>query len=397
MARRAADYGVSAGPVSVDMAKVKARKDAVVGASVSSLQAWVGATANLTLVWGSAKFESARIVSVGTERLTAPKIFVNVGGHAVMPDWPGLKDVGALDNTSILDLVRVPEHLIIAGGSYIGLEFAQMFRRFGARVSVVEYADRLIAREDEDVSALARTLLEKEGVEILTGARDFAVAKSGAGVALTVSAGGAKRTLEGSHLLMAVGRTPNTDGLGLEAAGVKTDARGFIEVDDELRTNVEGVWAMGDVNGRGAFTHTSYNDFEIVAENLVGQGGRKVSQRIPAYALYIDPPLARVGMNKTAARASGKRVLRGYYPMSRVGRAKERGETEGFMEALVDADTQRLLGATLFGIEADEVIHSLINVMQADAPYTTILRAVPVHPTVSELIPTMLGSLEPLG
>ncbi len=397
MARRAAEYGVSAGPVSVDMAKVKARKDAVVGASVSSLKEWVGATANLTLIWGSAKFESARVVSVGTERLTAPKIFVNVGGRAVMPDWPGLGEVGALDNTSILDLDSVPEHLIVAGGSYIGLEFAQMFRRFGARVSVVEYADRLIAREDEDVSALARALLEKEGIDVLTGARDFAVAKSGAGVALTVSAGGAKRTLEGSHLLMAIGRKPNTDGLGLEAAGVKIDARGFIEVDDELRSNVEGVWAMGDVNGRGAFTHTSYNDFEIVAENLLGQGGRKVSQRIPAYALYIDPPLARVGMNKTAARASGKRVLRGYYPMARIGRAKERGETEGFMEALVDADTQRLLGATLFGIEADEVIHSLINVMQADVPYTTILRAVPVHPTVSELIPTMLGSLEPLG
>jgi pyruvate/2-oxoglutarate dehydrogenase complex dihydrolipoamide dehydrogenase (E3) component len=397
MARRAADYGVSAGPVSVDMAKVKARKDAVVGQSVSSLTSWIGGTKNLTLIWGSAQFEEAHVVSVGAERLTAPKIFVNVGGRAVMPDWPGLADVGALDNTSVLDLDKVPEHLIVAGGSYIGLEFAQVFRRFGARVTVVEYGDRLIFREDEDVSQLAHDLLEKEGVEILVGARDFAVARSGAGVALTVSVGGAKRTVEGSHLLMAIGRKPNTDGLGLDKAGVKMDPRGFIGVDDELRTNVEGIWALGDVNGRGAFTHTSYNDFEIVAENLLGQGGRKVSQRIPAYALFIDPPLARVGINKTAARASGKRVLRGYYPMARIGRAKERGETDGFIEALVDADSKRILGATLFGIEADEAIHGIINVMQADAPYTTIVRAVPVHPTISELIPTMLGSLEPLG
>ena len=396
MARRAADFGVGVGPVTIDMAAIKARKDAIVGGSVESLTTWIGSTANLTLIRGEATFEGPHEVSVNGERLTAPKIFINVGGRAVMPDWPGLAGSGALDNTSLLELDRVPEHLIVAGGSYIGLEFAQIFRRFGARVTVVEYADSLIFREDPDVSALARTLLEKEGVEIVVGARDFAVARKGDAVELSIVAGGAPRTIAGSHLMLAIGRQPNTDRLGLEKAGIVADKRGFIVVDDELRTNVEGVWAMGDVNGRGAFTHTSYNDFEIVFANLFGRGPRKVSERISAYALFIDPPLARVGMNKTAARASGRRVLRGYYPMARVGRAKERGETEGFMEVLVDADSERILGATLFGIGADEIVHSIINVMAADAPYTTIVRAVPVHPTVSELIPTLLGALKPL-
>jgi len=396
MARRAAEYGVGVGPVSIDMAAIKARKDAIVGASIDSLTSWIGSTANLTLIRGHATFEGPHEVSVNGERLTAPKIFINVGGRSVMPDWPGLAGSGALDNTGLLELDAVPEHLIIAGGSYIGLEFAQIFRRFGARVTVVEYADSLIFREDEDVSALARTLMEKEGVEIVLRARDFAVARAGDTIELNVSVDGAQRKIAGSHLLVAIGRQPNSDRLGLDKAGIARDKRGFIVVDDELRTNVEGVWALGDVNGRGAFTHTSYNDFEIVFANLFGKGPRKVSERISAYALFIDPPLARVGMNKTAARASGRKVLRGFYPMARVGRAKERGETEGFMEALVDADSQRILGATLFGIDADEIIHSLINIMAADAPYTTIVRAVPVHPTVSELIPTLLGGLKPL-
>ena len=381
MARRAAEYGVGVGPVSIDMAAIKARKDAIVGASIDSLTSWIGSTANLTLIRGHATFEGPHEVSVNGERLTAPKIFINVGGRSVMPDWPGLAGSGALDNTGLLELDAVPEHLIIAGGSYIGLEFAQIFRRFGARVTVVEYADSLIFREDEDVSALARTLMEKEGVEIVLRARDFAVARAGDTIELNVSVDGAQRKIAGSHLLVAIGRQPNSDRLGLDKAGIARDKRGFIVVDDELRTNVEGVWALGDVNGRGAFTHTSYNDFEIVFANLFGKGPRKVSERISAYALFIDPPLARVGMNKTAARASGRKVLRGFYPMARVGRAKERGETEGFMEALVDAD---------------EIIHSLINIMAADAPYTTIVRAVPVHPTVSELIPTLLGGLKPL-
>ncbi len=378
------------------MKAVKARKDTVVNASVASLTSWIGSTANLTLVRGQAAFVGDRTLEVNGERMTAPKIFLNVGCRATMPEWPGLSDIAALDNTSILDLDVLPEHLIIAGGSYIGLEFAQIFRRFGARVTIVEYADRLIFREDEDVSALARRLLEAEGVEILVGARDFVVAKTAGGLALRVAIHGATRTIAGSHLLMAVGRKPNTERLGLDLAGVEMDARGYIPVDDELRTNVEGVWALGDVNGRGAFTSTSYNDFEIVQANLLGADKRKVTDRLSAYALFIDPPLARVGLNKTQARASRKPVLRAYYPMARVGRARERSETEGFMEALVDAETQRILGATLFGVEADEVIHALINVMYAEAPYTVIERAVPVHPTVSELLPTLFGTLKPL-
>jgi len=396
MARRAAEYGVNVGSLAVDMKAVKARKDAVVSASVASLTKWIGETANLTLIRGAAYFVGDKTIEVEGQRMTAPKIFLNVGARATMPNWPGLADVGALDNTSVLGLDALPEHLIVAGGSYVGLEFAQIFRRFGARVTVVEYADRLIFREDDDVSALARRLLEAEGIEILIGVRDFAVAKAGDGVALRVSVDGAPRTIVGSHLLMAIGRRPNTDGLGLDHAGVKLDARGYIPVDDELRTNVDGVWALGDLNGRGAFTSTSYNDYEIVRDNLLGAGGRKVVDRTPAYALFIDPPLARVGLNKTQARASGKPVLRGFYPMARVGRARERGETEGFMEVLVDAETKRILGATLFGIEADEVVHSLINVMSANAPYSVVERAVPVHPTVSELLPTLFSTLTPL-
>jgi pyruvate/2-oxoglutarate dehydrogenase complex dihydrolipoamide dehydrogenase (E3) component len=395
--RRAAHYGVNVGSPTIDMKVVKKRKDEVVNTAVGNLAAWIGGTANLTLVRGQAAFVGDKTVAVNGEQLSAPKIFLNVGGRASMPDWPGLAGAGALDNASILDLDVLPEHLIVAGGSYIGLEFAQIFRRFGAKVTIVEYADRLISREDEDVSALAKKLLEAEGVEVLVGARDFAVTKAASGLTLSVAVGGAPREITGSHLLLAVGRKPNTDDLGLDLAGVKMDARGFIPVDEQLRTNVEGVWAMGDVNARGAFTSTSYNDFEIVAANLLAGGQRKVTDRSLAYALFIDPPLARVGINKTQARASGKAILRGFYPMARVGRARERGETEGFMEVLVDAATKRILGATLFGIEADEVIHSLINVMSADAPYTVIERAVPVHPTVGELLPTLFSTLQPMA
>ncbi len=397
MARRAADYGVIAGPIAIDMRMIKARKAAVVDGSVANLTTWITGTANLTLIRGHASFVDPHTIAVDDRLLAAPKIFLNTGGRAVMPDWPGLAQAGALDNTSILELDVLPKHLIIAGGSYIGLEFAQIFRRFGSRVTVVEYADRLIAREDDDVSALARRLLEAEGVEILVGARDFAVERRAGGIELRVTAAEQTQRIAGSHLLVAVGRRPNSDNLGLDKAGIQTDARGFIVVDDQLRTNVDGIWAMGDVNGRGAFTSTSYNDHEIVAANLLGNGGRKVTERIPAYALFMDPPLARAGINKAQAKASGRPILRGTYPMARVGRAKERGETAGFMEVLVDAETQRILGATLFGIEADEVIHTLITTMAADVPYTVIERAVPVHPTVSELLPALMGTLAPLA
>lgn len=397
LARRAADYGVVLdGPVRVDLAAVKARKDAVVQASVGSLTNWLGGMERLTLIWGEARFEGPHEVSVGGERLTAPRIFINAGGRPVVPDWPGLDQVPYLTNTSMMGLDRLPEHLIVVGGSYIGLEFAQMYRRFGSEVTVVEYADRLIAREDPEISQAVRAMLEAEGIAVHTGARDFAARRQeggdGQGVALSI----AGQDIVGSHLLLAIGRTPSTDRLNLGAAGIETEKRGYIVVDDQLRTNVEGVWAMGDINGRGAFTHTSYNDFEIVAANLLDGDPRRVSDRIPCYALFTDPPLGRVGMSEAEVRTSGRPALIGTMPMTRVGRAKERGETTGFMKVLVDAETQRILGAALLCIEGDEIVHSLLDVMAADAPYTVIQRAVHIHPTVSELIPTLLGQLKPL-
>jgi pyruvate/2-oxoglutarate dehydrogenase complex dihydrolipoamide dehydrogenase (E3) component len=399
VARRAADYGVRiAGAVTVDMKAVKARKDAVVQKSLDSLDEWLKGTANLTLAWGHARFVGPHAVRVGDEVYEAPKIFLNVGGRAVVPDWPGIGEIDYLTNTSMMALDVLPEHLIIAGGSYVGLEFAQMFRRFGARVTVVEHAERLIAREDPEVSLEVQAILEREGVECVFGARDFRAARGagGSGVSLSLNAGGKAHALAGTHLLLAVGRRPNTDDLGLDRAGIQTDAKGFIVVDDQLRTSVDGVWAMGDANGRGAFTHTSYNDHEIVAANLLDNEARRVSDRIPAYALFTDPPLGRVGMSESEVRAAGRPALVGVMPMTRVGRAKERGETQGFMKVLVDAETERILGAALLCIEGDEIVHSLLDVMAAGAPYTVVRRAMHIHPTVSELIPMLLRELKPL-
>ncbi len=398
MARRAADYGVNVGgPVGVDMKAVKARKDAVVGYSIENLTNWIGGTENLELIWGEAGFSSPHEVTVNGEVLTAAKIIINTGGRPVTPDWPGLADTPHLTNISMMDLDVLPEHLIIAGGSYIGLEFAQMYRRFGAAVTVVEYGDRLIGREDPEVSEAVKTMLEGEGIVVHLGVRDFAVSGQAGAVRLTATAKGAPIRLDGSHLLLAVGRKPNVEALNLGAAGIAADPRGFVAVDDKLRTNVEGVWAMGDVNGRGAFTHTSYNDFEILAGDLLDGDDRKVSDRISCYALFTDPPLARIGMGEAEARASGRPVLKGFMPMTRVGRARERGETQGFMQVLIDAETRLILGATLFCIDADEIVHSLLDVMYAKAPYTVIQRAVHIHPTVSELIPTLLADLKPLA
>jgi pyruvate/2-oxoglutarate dehydrogenase complex dihydrolipoamide dehydrogenase (E3) component len=396
LARRAATWGVNTGPVSVDMRAVKARKDAIVDTSKANLAKWIEGTANLTLVWGEARFTSPREISVEGRRLTAPKVFINTGGRAMVPDWPGLADTPYLTNTSILDLDIVPGHLIVAGGSYIGLEFAQIFRRFGAQVTVIEYGDRLIAREDPEVSGAVRAMLEADGVAIHTDVRDFAVARSAAGASLTATVAGAPLTVEGSHLLFAVGRKPNTEALNLAAAGIETDVRGFIAVDDQLATSAEGVWALGDANGRGAFTHTSFNDHEIVADNLLKGAHRKVTDRLPAYALFTDPPLGRVGMTEAEVRASGRPALVGLMPMTRVGRAKERGETTGFMQVLVDARTERFLGAAFLCIEGDEIVHTILDAMYAGTPYTVIRDAVHIHPTVSELIPTLLQDLRPL-
>jgi pyruvate/2-oxoglutarate dehydrogenase complex dihydrolipoamide dehydrogenase (E3) component len=374
----------------------KARKDSVVQQSNDGVIKWLRNTPNLTVLEGHARLESSRTVAVNGRLLEAAQIFLNVGGRASVPDMPGIAEAGYLTNSSMMEVDFLPEHLLIIGGSYIGLEFAQMYRRFGSRVTVVEMGPRLIAREDEEVSAAAQKILEDEGVEIRLNAKCLTVAKRGNGVAVGLSCDGGPPEVTGSHLLLAVGRAPNTGDLGLEKAGVKTDARGYIVVDDELRTSVPGIWALGDANGRGAFTHTSYNDYEIVAANLLDGGRRRVTDRIPAYALYIDPPLGRAGMTEREVRASGRKALAGKMMMSRVGRARERGETQGFMKILVDAESKRVLGAALLGIEGDEVIHSILDVMYAGAPYTVIQNAVHIHPTVTELIPTLLGDLKPL-
>jgi pyruvate/2-oxoglutarate dehydrogenase complex dihydrolipoamide dehydrogenase (E3) component len=394
LARRGGDYGVNVGPVSVDMSKVKARKDGIVLDDRKGVEDWLDGMDGCTVFRGHARFEDPHTLRVGDDTLRADRIFLNVGGRAVVPDLPGLADVDYLTNVSILELDSVPEHLVVVGGSYIALEFAQMYRRFGARVTVVEKGQRLASREDEDVSDTIRTILENEGIDIVVDAADIRIAKRDSGFELTPRAGAAP--VAGSHLLLAVGRRPNTDDLGLERAGVRTDNRGYVVVDDQLRTSVEHIWAMGDCNGKGAFTHTSYNDFEIVAANLLDDDPRRVSDRITTYALYIDPPLGRAGMTVEQVRASGRPALVGQRPMTRVGRAVEKGETQGFMKVVVDAETDQILGAAILGVGGDEAIHGILDVMSAKAPYTTLARTVHIHPTVSELIPTMLEELSPL-
>jgi pyruvate/2-oxoglutarate dehydrogenase complex dihydrolipoamide dehydrogenase (E3) component len=397
IARQAADFGVQLdGAVRVDMRAVKARKDAVVNESIAGLTTWLQGLPTLTLFREQARFVAPNRVRVGDEELSAPKIFINTGGRPTVPDWPGIHDVPFLTNTSMMALDRLPAHLIVVGGSYIGLEFAQMYRRFGSAVTVLEAAPRLIAREDAEVSDALRALLGAEGVAVHVGVDHLAMARDAAGVRVSYELAGAAHAVTGSDVLLAVGRRPNTDGLGLDAAGVKLDARGYIVVDDELRTSAPGVWALGDVNGKGAFTHTSYNDFEIVAANLLDGGSRRVSDRIMAYALYTDPPLGRIGMSEAEVRASGRAAMVATLPMTRVGRARERGETTGFMKVLVDAQTQRLLGAALFGIEADEVVQLLLLAMAADLPYTRITQTMWIHPTVTELLPTLFAALKPV-
>jgi pyruvate/2-oxoglutarate dehydrogenase complex dihydrolipoamide dehydrogenase (E3) component len=398
VARRAADFGVRlSGAVSVDMAAVKARKDRIVAASRDPLEEWLEGMEGCTVYRGHARFESAHAVRVGGELLEAPKIFINVGGRAVVPDMPGLDGIDVWTNSTMMDVDFLPEHLVVVGGSYIGLEFGQMFRRFGSRVTIIEKGPRLIAREDEDVSTAIAEILENEGIEVRLGAECIGFEKEGNGLVTRVDCSEGDREVRGTHLLLAVGRRPNTDDLGLDRAGIETDARGYIVTDDQLRTSVDGVWALGDCNGMGAFTHTSYNDYEVAAANLLDGDPRRVSDRITAYNLYIDPPLGRVGMTEAQVRASGRKALRGFRPMTRVGRAFEKGETQGFMKVLVDAETERILGGAILGIEGDEVIHSLLDVMYAGAPYTVISRAMHIHPTVSELVPTMLKEMEPLA
>ncbi len=397
-ARRAADFGVRLhGGATVDMKAVKARKDAISGQSRTGVEHWMKGLKSCSVYQGHAQFLSPREIAVGNEVLAAEMIFINVGGRASVPPFPGLEGVDYLTNSSMMDVDFLPEHLVIIGGSYVGLEFAQMYRRFGSAVTVIEMQPRLIAREDEDVAAAVAEILEQEGIDIRLDARCISAARHDKGISVAVECAEGAPQVTGSHLLLAVGRRPNTDDLGLDKAGVRIDERDYIQVDDQLRTNVPGIWALGDCNGKGAFTHTAYNDFEIVAANVLDNDRRSIADRVTAYALYIDPPLGRAGMTERQVRERKEPALIAKRPMTKVSRAVEKGETQGFMKILVDAGDKRILGASILGVGGDEVIHCILDLMYAKAPCTVLQRAMHIHPTVSELLPTMMGELKPLA
>jgi pyruvate/2-oxoglutarate dehydrogenase complex dihydrolipoamide dehydrogenase (E3) component len=397
VARRGAEFGFVVGDVRVDIKRVKARKDAASASSSKGVEDRLRGTENCTVIQGHARFQSSNTVVVNDEVLQADKIFINVGARASVPEMPGIHEVPFLTNSSIMDLDLLPEHFIVIGGSYVGLEFAQIYRRLGSEVTIVEMGPRLIGREDEDVSQAVREILEAEGVNIRVNAKCISLARHDGGVAVGLTCEEGPPEVLGTHVLLAVGRTPNTSDLGLDQAGIATDHRGYIIVDDQLQTNVPGIWALGDCNGRGAFTHTSYNDYEIVADNLFNADHRQVSDRIQAYGLFIDPPLGRCGMTEAEIRKSGRRVLAAKYPMSQVSRAYEKGETQGFIKVCVDAETKQILGAAILGVGGDEVIHVLLDVMYAKAPYTVTQRAMHIHPTVAEYLPIILAKLEPFA
>jgi len=396
VARRGAEFGFSVnGDICMDMRRVKARKDAISGRSNKGVEEGLRTLENCTVVQGHARFQSPRTVVVNKEVFEADKIYINVGGRASVPEMPGIHDVPFLTNSSMMEVDFLPEHLVVVGGSYVGLEFAQMYRRFGSEVTIVEKGPALIGREDEDISQAVREIIEAEGIRVRLNAKCISLAKHEGGVAVRTQCVEGEPDVSGSHVLLAVGRTPNTSDLDLDRAGVATDKYGYILVDDQLQTNVPGIWALGDCNGRGAFTHTSYNDYEIVADNLFSADHRRVSDRIQAYALYIDPPLGRCGMTESEIRSSGRRALLAKYAMSRVSRAYEKGETQGLIKVCVDAETKQILGAAILGTGGDEIIHVLLDMMYAKAPYTVIQRAMHIHPTVAEYLPTVMAKLEP--
>ena len=396
LARRGAEFGFSAGAIQVDMARIKARKDQLVQKSSQGVEQSLRGLDGTEVIVGEARFTAPHTVQVGGRVLTAPRIFLNVGARSVRPPIDGIDDVVTLDNVSILDLATVPQHLVVIGGSYIGLEFAQMMRRFGADVTVLEKSARFLSREDVDVGSGIRSILEAEGVKFVLGADKLTFSPQQAQIAVSATVDGHVQTLVGSHVLLAIGRQPNTDGLGLDMAGIHTDERGYITVDEQCRTSADGVWAVGDCNGRGAFTHTAYNDHEIVVANVFDNDARRISDRVPCYALFTDPPLGRIGLNEDQVRKTGKPALMAVMAMQRVARAREVGETQGFMKVLVDTASGQLLGASILGHNGDEVVHALLTLMVAGQPFSAMARAMHIHPTVSELLPTLLQQLKPL-
>ncbi|MDE2473687.1 MAG: FAD-containing oxidoreductase [Alphaproteobacteria bacterium] len=397
LARRAADYGVRIeGAVNVDMKAVKARKDAIVAVYRNGVEQSLKTLQGCTVYEGHGRFVAEKKVAVNDSMLAADQIFINAGARAAIPPIPGLDQIPYLTNSSMMDIDFLPSRLLILGGSYVGLEFAQTYRRFGSEVTVIEFGPRLISREDEDVSQAVADFLEEDGIDVRVNSKMTSVEKQGDSIAAKIETTGRISQISGTHLLIATGRRPNTDDLGLDKAGIATDARGYIVVDDQLRTNISGVWAMGDCNGRGAFTHTSYNDFEIVSANLLDHDHRRVTGRVTAYALYADPPLGRAGMTEAEVRKTGRPALISTLAMKDVMRARERGETRGSMKILVDRDSKQILGASFLGLECDEVIHCVLDIMYAKAPYTVMQRAMHIHPTVSEFVPTMMDNLKPL-
>jgi pyruvate/2-oxoglutarate dehydrogenase complex dihydrolipoamide dehydrogenase (E3) component len=396
-ARAAGAYGVDVpAGVKVDMRRVKARKDKVVADASGRLEKWLRGSENVTVVQGEARFTGPRTVAVGGESLSAAMIFINVGARSAKPLFPVEEGVAILTAETMMEVDFLPEHLLVVGGSYVGLEFGQMFRRFGSRVTVIEMAPRLIAREDPDVSDAIREIVEGEGVEVRIDAKCLALKRTGAGILATAECREDAPGIEGSHVLVATGRTPNTDGLGLEHAGIAPDKRGYIPVGEDLQTEAAGIYALGDCNGRGGFTHTAYNDYEVVADNLLEGARRKVSDRVPIYALFTDPPLGRIGMTIEQARATGARLLVGKRPMTKVARAVEKGDTRGFMKAIVDAKSRQILGAAVLGTGGDEAVQTLVDAMTNGLTAEQVIRGVRIHPTVAELVPTILGELAPL-
>jgi pyruvate/2-oxoglutarate dehydrogenase complex dihydrolipoamide dehydrogenase (E3) component len=397
LAQRASDYGVElSGTMRIDMARVKSRKDEIVRNSSEGLERWLSGLDGVTVYRGHARFTGKNTMRVNADELTADKIFLDVGGRPRIPKMPGLDTVPYLTNESMMDLEVVPEHLLVVGGSYVGLEFAQIFRRFGSRVTVVEMSPRLLPREDEDISVAIQDMLRAEGIDLRLSATCVTMQKETNGVSIGVDCESGAPRESGTHVLVAVGRVPNTDDLGLDNADIRVDSLGYIQVDAELRTSNPRVWALGDCNGKGAFTHTAYNDYEIVADNVLSNAGRKYTDRVPAYALYTDPPLGRIGMSEAEIRKAGLAALVGKRPMTRVARAIEKGETQGFLKIYIERASQRILGASLLGTGADESVHSLLDALYARTPYTEVQRHVRIHPTVSELLPTTMEHLKPL-